>query len=351
MLGKILLLANLMVSVNCGRNNIPSFDPSTKTIDCTDNMDVTDTCNIMFVVEPLTSMTYYNITADTRELLAYRAAFDSNGELMTLNQDLDFTNNPPPIFIQTDGHFRPLISINGQMPGPTIIAHENQRLNITVFNELKNVEGITIHWHGMQQRGTQGSDGVAYITQRPILPNQQFTYDFFAFPAGTHWYHAHSGAQRTDGLYGALIVKDALPEDSEKGEDKITDTPEDYTLLLMDWQRDASIELFQTIGTSLRYWKEPDYQRYNSTRGPDNTEVGPVPFWSGIINDKGRRYKINNNAAQPTITHPDCDNLNCFNVKQGNRYRFRIIGAQALYPFRFSQWWLLMVPTLSPLKM
>jgi len=50
----------------------------------------------------------------------------------------------PPI--QTDGHFRPLITINGQMPGPTII---------TVYNELKNVEGISIHWHGMHQRDRQ----------------------------------------------------------------------------------------------------------------------------------------------------------------------------------------------------
>ena len=28
--------------------------------------------------------------------------------------------------------------------------------------------------------------------------------------------------------------------------------------------------------------------------------------------------------------------MNCFNVKQGNIYRFSLIGAQALYPFNFS---------------
>ena len=92
------------------------------------------------------------------------------------------------------------------MPGPTIIAHKNQILNITVYNELKNVEGISIHWHGMHQRNTQGADGVAYITQLPLMAGQYMHYTFKATPSGTYWYHAHSGAQRTDGLYGALML-------------------------------------------------------------------------------------------------------------------------------------------------
>ena len=47
--------------------------------------------------------------------------------------------------ITVDGEFRPLITVNSQMPGSTIIARENQMLQIK------------------------------------------------AFPNGTHWYHAHSG--------------------------------------------------------------------------------------------------------------------------------------------------------------
>ena len=316
-----------MISVNCGRNNVPTYDPSIKVIDCTDNMGVTDICNILFVVEPLTSMTYYNITADMRQLRGYRAAFDSNGELMTLERDLDFTN-PPPVFIQTDGQFRPVIAINGQTPGPTIIAYENQRLNITVINGLQNAEGISIHWHGMQQRGTQEADGVAYITQHPILPNEQFTYDFNAFPAGTHWYHAHTGAQRTDGMYGAFIIRDTIP-----GNLYDLDYPDQHSFVLMDWQREASIDLFYSAGGGLSYWKElsnDNYLLYNTTRASDGTSVGPLPFWSGIINDKGRHY---DESGQ---TNMGPNTLNYFNVSQGNRYRFRLIGAQALYAFRFS---------------
>ena len=323
MLGKIILLANLIITANCGSNNLPMID-TRKVIDCTDGMAVTDICKIMLVVEPLTSMTYYNITPDMRELRGHRAAFDSNGKLMVLR---NFSGGIPPIFIQGDGHFRPIITINGQMPGPTIIAHENQNLSITVFNELKNVEGISIHWHGMHQRGTQEADGVAYITQLPILPGQQYTYNFSAFPAGTQWYHAHSGAQRTDGMYGAFIVRDTLPDLYDR------DYPDQHTFLLIDWQRESSIDIFYTIGSSLGYWQKLpscNYTRHTVTRSSDNTEVGPTPFWSAIINDKGRHY---DESGQPN-TGPN--NLNYFNVSQGSRYRFRLIGAQGLYAFRFS---------------
>jgi len=323
---KFILIASMASIVRCSMNNLPQFDPDEKTIDCTDGKSVTQICDIKFVIEPLTSMTYYKLSRDFRELRGYRATFSSAGKLELLRSGLDVTNLRPPIL--TDGHFRPIITINAQMPGPSIIAHEGQTLNITVYNELKNVEGVSIHWHGMHQRGTQGADGVAYITQRPIPPHHKFTYTFKAIPAGTHWYHAHSGAQRTDGMYGALIVKDIIPNKYEH------DLPDQHTLILMDWQKDASIDLFYPIGTSLSYWKEPlhdqPYIRYNVTRGPDGTEVGQTPFWSGIINDKGRHYDKDGNTF---IKHTS---LNYFNVSQGGRYRFRLIGAQALYSYRFS---------------
>ena len=161
MVAEILLLANLIIMVNCLTNNQPTYDPSKRVFNCTELPDTS--CEIEFVVEALTSMTYYNITFDFRELKGYRAQFKSNGDLVPLldNSSLpdNFDSLPPPI--QADGHFRPIITINGQMPGPTIIAYEGQELTITVHNELKNVEGTSIHWHGMHQRDTPDQDGVA----------------------------------------------------------------------------------------------------------------------------------------------------------------------------------------------
>ena len=145
-----------------------------------------------------------------------------------------------------------------------------------------------------------------------------------ASPAGTHWYHARSGKQRSDGLYGTFIVKDTLP-----GYEDVDDSPDEHTLLLMDWQREASLDIFLKHHTRARFFKETpiddppyaEYEQYSLTFGPDYLGVSPIPFWSGIINDKGRFY---NERGQPNVVSPNCDNLNCFNVIQGHRYRFRV---------------------------
>ena len=329
MLERILLLVTLLSSVNCGSNILPLFDPTKKVWDCTE-IPSDQTCQIKFVVYPLTTMTYYNFTSDSQPLKGYRAAFNSSGHLGILNSEEMISDNPPPTtFIQADGCFRTIITVNGQMPGPTIIAHGDQMLNITVLNELRDVDaGISIHWHGIDQINTVEADGVAYITQRPIVPNQNYTYSFRANAGGTYWYHSHAGAQRSDGLYGALIVRDTIP-----GYLHCFDLPTEHTLLLMDWQQESSDDLFRSINSDLGYWKESSngsYIEYQTTISLDNVGVGPVPFWSGIINDKGRHY---DELGQTNIRH---DNLNYFNVIHGNCYRFRLIGSQALYGFKVS---------------
>ena len=332
MLKNFALLATLVCCVQCGINNIPSYNHTERVIDCTVGKDTTDICDIKFVVESFATMTYYNISSEYRKPRGYRAAFNSTGHLVQLTDpDLDLSNLQP--LIQADGNFRTIITINAQMPGPMIIAHENQTLNITVFNELKNVEGISIHWHGIHQRGTPEADGVAYITQNPILPQQSFAYTFKASPAGTHWYHAHSGEQRNDGLYGALIVKDTLP-----GSVYDHDYSDQHTLLLTDWQREAAVDILRLHYTHVGYYKETPngelpFTRYVRTAGPDDLGVSPIPFWSGIINDKGRFY---DESGQPNIVDPNCETLNCFNVSQNGRYRFRLIGALSIFSYRFS---------------
>ena len=347
----IFLLSSLLQVVFSGDNNIPS--PNLKEVyNCTEYPN--EVCDITFVVIPLLSMTYYNMTNYTKinhvklNLRGYRAYYDGF-ELNLLDDSNDRSKLRKPITV--DGEFRSIITVNYQMPGPTIIANKNQTLNINVYNELPNGEGISIHWHGMHQKDTPEMDGVAHITQEPIPTYQNFTYRFKASPAGTHWYHAHSGAHRTEGLYGALIVKDTYPDDHELYDE---DLPEQHTLLLMDWQQEPSMDLFYQIRnnmtlikttcscTAQRYTSNPSYC-YIDTLKPiegnktyrgiepksiDGTQVGPIPFWSGIINDKGRHYDEHGK-------HNGAD-LNVFTVTSGRRYRFRLIGAQALYAYKFS---------------
>jgi manganese oxidase len=53
-------------------------------------------------------------------------------------------------------------------------------------------------------------DGVPYVTQKPVMPGQQFTYHFKVVDApGTYLYHSHfnSTEQVGDGLYGAFVIE------------------------------------------------------------------------------------------------------------------------------------------------
>lgn len=57
------------------------------------------------------------------------------------------------------------------------------RAQVTVFNALpanwpQVSEGITIHWHGLDMRGNEFYDGVAYLQQCPIASGASFTYRF-----------------------------------------------------------------------------------------------------------------------------------------------------------------------------
>lgn len=99
----------------------------------------------------------------------------------------------------------PLLTANQSMPGPSIFLYQNQTITIIVQNNLIN-EAVSIHWHGIDQLGWPAMDGVAFVTQCPILPGQLFNYTFQPRFSGTYWYHSHVGNQRDMGLYGAFIV-------------------------------------------------------------------------------------------------------------------------------------------------
>ncbi|XP_071140404.1 uncharacterized protein [Mytilus edulis] len=135
-------------------------------------------------------------------------------ELYSINPE---RNGPVPIdeIITADGwnHTRHLLTANGSMPGPPIIIYQNQTITILVTNHMIN-EAVTIHWHGIDQLGWPAMDGVAFVSQCPILPGQTFNYTFQPTFGGSYWYHSHVGNQRDMGLYGAFIVirkRDSVP--------------------------------------------------------------------------------------------------------------------------------------------
>ena len=97
-----------------------------------------------------------------------------------------------------DGRPKELWGYNRQFPGPEIRVREGDRIRVHVKNELP--APTSIHWHGMKQRNSWQMDGVTPVSHVPIEPGGSFTYEFVAEPAGTHWYHSHTGVQYSEGL-------------------------------------------------------------------------------------------------------------------------------------------------------
>ncbi|GLJ51016.1 hypothetical protein SUGI_1086350 [Cryptomeria japonica] len=76
-----------------------------------------------------------------------------------------------------------LLTVNGQYPGPPVVAREGDRVVIKVTNNVKN--NISIHWHGIRQLRSGWADGPAY--------------------RGTLWWHAHISWLRAS-IHGPIII-------------------------------------------------------------------------------------------------------------------------------------------------
>ncbi|CBI16002.3 hypothetical protein VitviT2T_008281 [Vitis vinifera] len=99
---------------------------------------------------------------------------------------------------------KPIVTVNGNFPGPTIHAREDDTVLIKVVNHVKY--NVSIHWHGIRQLRTGWADGPAYITQCPIQPGQSYIYNFtITGQRGTLLWHAHILWLRAT-VHGALVI-------------------------------------------------------------------------------------------------------------------------------------------------
>ncbi|KIJ21196.1 laccase [Paxillus involutus ATCC 200175] len=200
--------------------------------------------------------------------------------------------------IAPDGFNRSATLANGVYPGPLIRAHKNDQFTLQVFNELTDDTmplETSIHWHGISQPKSNWADGVAYVTQCPILPGEAFVYNFTSpGQTGTYWYHSHSSTQYCDGLRGPLVIYD--PADPLADMYDVDD--ENTVITLSDWYHTPSIQL--------------------------GAIFGPVTANSTLINGRGRYA---GGPLQP---------LTVIDVTPGLRYRFRVIGLACAASFNFT---------------
>ncbi|KAI3683233.1 hypothetical protein L1987_83733 [Smallanthus sonchifolius] len=105
---------------------------------------------------------------------------------------------------------KPILTVNGEYPGPTIAVNEGDDV------EIKNtrssvVKCVYVSRHGIKQLRTGWADGPAYVTQCPITPGHSYTYKFTVTDQrGTLWWHTHIAWQRAT-VYGAIIIYPRMP--------------------------------------------------------------------------------------------------------------------------------------------
>ncbi|EIW75316.1 laccase [Coniophora puteana RWD-64-598 SS2] len=203
------------------------------------------------------------------------------------------------VIVAPDGFVRPATVVNGGTPGPLIKINKNDPIKINVINNLTNpnlAEVTSVHWHGIFEHGRQWADGVAFVTQCPIIPNDAFTYKLNATgQTGTYWYHSHYSVQYCDGLRGPLVIYD--PEDPYADMYDVDD--ESTVITIADWYHQPANLLNATFGAVL----------------PDAT----------LINGKGRYWNSTSDV-----------DLGVIEVEQGKSYRFRIVGMQCNLYFNFT---------------
>lgn len=146
--------------------------------------------------------------------------------------------------VNFSGNMVKKITVNGSIPGPTLRFREGDDAVIHVTNKMDR--DTSVHWHGIllpdRMDGAPGFGGFG-----GIKPGETFTYRFKIRQNGTYWYHAHSGGQEQDGLYGSLVI-------SPSGEDPVK-ADRDYVVLLSDYTDEDAARIMSNLKKSAEYYQ------------------------------------------------------------------------------------------------
>ncbi|KAK3086056.1 hypothetical protein FSP39_012795 [Pinctada imbricata] len=255
-----LVLLNFMseqVLSSASVNRYPDYREHRCNRDCDDDPDE-KTCEYEFTLEY-----YYTLTQACH------------------NCPYNVTDCYRPHCVSADGVSRGLLTVNRMMPGPAIRVCEDDDIVVNVKNNMEGGEGTAIHWHGILQSQTPHMDGVSMLTQCPIHLHSKFQYKFKADTPGTHFWHAHSGLQRADGVYGAIVIKQKKSREPQRHLYDY-DIPE-HTILLSDWITEMGAVRFSGHHHAM-------------------TEHFPSSI---LINGKGtkREFRMQNNAHSAHMGH------------------------------------------------
>lgn len=213
------------------------------------------------------------------------------------------------------------ITINGDIPGPTLRFTEGEEAVITVTNHMR--EDTSIHWHGLLVPGVM--DGVPGLNGFDgIAPGETFTYHFPLRQSGTYWYHAHSLGQEQDGNYGSLVI-------APKHRDPIR-ADRDYVVLLSDFALENSDQILANLKSHSAFYNYSqrtvgdffnDVKQNGFAAAWENTrEWGEMRMSPTDLSDvSGYHFLINGKTAEQNWTGL---------FKPGEKVRLRFINASSM---------------------
>jgi len=126
------------------------------------------------------------------------------------------------------------MTINGEIPGPTLRFNQGDTARIKVHNHMP--AETSIHWHGILV--PPDMDGVPYISFPPIRAGETFVYEFPIRQSGTYWYHSHTSLQEQSGVYGAIVI---APPQERLHPDR------EYVVVLSDWTDENPDAVLRTL--------------------------------------------------------------------------------------------------------
>ncbi|PIK43385.1 laccase-type phenoloxidase [Apostichopus japonicus] len=212
-----------LLSWNYRSNSTKNLHDRDVGVVCEDNNPVSTNCDRACVDAETRTCVY------TWDVTYYYSMNSKCGNCSTNPDDCEIDGCVP-----LGGRKRPLVTVNKQVPGPKIIVCRGDTIVVNVTNMLDDMNGVTFHWHGMNQNLTPSMDGPSMITHCPIPFATTFTYKFRANNAGTYFWHSHIGPNRSDGLAGPLIIRYAIEVKSEHYD--VDDST--HVMFIQDWLED-----------------------------------------------------------------------------------------------------------------
>lgn len=222
------------------------------------------------------------------------------------------------------------ISANNQIPAPTLHFKQGDQVVINVYNNLD--QGTSIHWHGVLVPWQM--DGVEGVSQQPIPPHCVFQYKFTLNQSGTYWYHAHSGLQEQQGLYGAFII-DPITSPSYKYN-------KDYVIVLSDWSNTNPNKILANLKKDGDYYAPRLPLQPSLLRFIHDYQQASIKERKAIISDYLMMQQMRMSIYDYSDVAYDAFLLNGHSelnpwiavVKQGDVVRLRFIGASGSTNFQ-----------------